>query len=318
MEGLWSYTIPPLSGLSIAFSVAAALPGGGDAEAFAVFGDGAAGDFASLAVQEFGDPVVGERVGGVFGGDELADALHHRAAGEAFAVVAAHAAAEEVFEGEQSARRLQVFPRDGAAHGRFVEIELLRHVAQGQRLQRFDPVVEKALLPRGDHFGDAADRGVAQRQRPDQVAGGFELGAEVFVILRRERLVGGHPEIAIGDVQPHRLLAGADVVIPVFAADDLRLRRHVDRGRAVQPRRRERVQGADAGDPLVQFLDGKIQLPRQRREPVRRDLLQVVIHKFVEHRVGLALPLQLEPQTFGGGTGGDPRRVEGLHMIYVY
>ena len=53
-----------------------------DIELFAVFGDGAAGDFDSLFCQGFGDRVVGKGLGEVFLGDELLDGFADSGVGD--------------------------------------------------------------------------------------------------------------------------------------------------------------------------------------------------------------------------------------------
>src|SRR6185437_16028558 len=79
-----------------------AAAGWGDVGYFAVFGDGAAGEFDALFF-EFGDDfVVGEGVGFVFGFDEFAEFEFDGVPGHGFAFGVFGAAGEELAEGENA------------------------------------------------------------------------------------------------------------------------------------------------------------------------------------------------------------------------
>ena len=72
-------------------SVGAAEVAGEDAEGFAVFGDGAAGDADAAFGEEAGDVFVAERAGAVFGADEFCEGGFDAGVGALFAVVGGEA-----------------------------------------------------------------------------------------------------------------------------------------------------------------------------------------------------------------------------------
>ena len=78
------------SGLETAFDRA------GDSELDAILRDRAAGNLDAFVLQDGGDPVVGERVVRVFGGDEVANLLLDGRVGYGFAGLGGKAAREEL------------------------------------------------------------------------------------------------------------------------------------------------------------------------------------------------------------------------------
>src|SRR6266540_4163785 len=97
-------------------------------------------------LQDADDLRVAERLARVFVLDDLPDPLLDRDRRDALAVRAADPAVEEILHLEHALRRVHVLVRDHAADGRFVHADVVGHVAQHQRPEVFDAVIEKVLL----------------------------------------------------------------------------------------------------------------------------------------------------------------------------
>src|ERR1041385_513654 len=113
---------------------------------FPVLGNRPARELESLALQDADDLRVAQRLSRVFLLDDLPDPLLDRHRRDRLAVGAGDAAVEEVLHLEHALRRVHVLVRDHAADGRFVHADVVGNVAQHQRAQVFDAVIEKVAL----------------------------------------------------------------------------------------------------------------------------------------------------------------------------
>ena len=142
----------------------------GDLQLLAVLRDRAAREHEALALQDADDLRVAERLARVLGLDDLADPLLDRDRRDALAVRAADAAVEEVLHLEHALRRVHVLVGHHAADGRLVHADVVGDVAQHERPQVLDAVVEEVPLEIDDARGDLVDRLLALLDRLDQPA----------------------------------------------------------------------------------------------------------------------------------------------------
>src|SRR5689334_14480989 len=125
---------------------------------FAVLRDGAPGEHEALALQDADDLRVAQRLAWILVLDDLADALldcHRR---DALAVRAADAAVEEVLHLEHALRRVHVLVRHDTTDGGLVHADVVGHVAQDERAEMLDAVVEEIALEIDDALRDLEDR----------------------------------------------------------------------------------------------------------------------------------------------------------------
>src|SRR5580765_7759376 len=130
---------------------------GRDLQFFAVLGDRAAREDEAFALQDADDLGVAQGLAGVFVLDDLPDALLDRDGRDALAVRAADAAVEEVLHLEHALRRVHVLVRHDAAHGGLVHADVVGDVAQDERAQVLDAVVEEVALEVDDAVGHFLD-----------------------------------------------------------------------------------------------------------------------------------------------------------------
>src|SRR5689334_18861606 len=152
---------------------------------FAVLRDGAPGEHEALALQDADDLRVAERLAGILVLDDLADALLDRHRRDALAVRAADAAVEEVLHFEHALGRVHVLVVDHAADGGLVHADVVGDVAQHQRAQVLDAVIEELALEVDDAGGHLVDRLLALVDRLDQPERRAELVLDVGARLSR-------------------------------------------------------------------------------------------------------------------------------------
>ena len=133
--------------------VLAAHGGGGDVHAFAVFGDGAAGDVYALLFEFVGDFLVAEGFGFVFFFDDGLEEGLYASGGLGFAVVVHESGGKEVFECEETLGGLHVFSAGGAGDGGFVYADDAGDVLEFEGADVFDAFVEEFALHVDDGFG---------------------------------------------------------------------------------------------------------------------------------------------------------------------
>src|SRR6185295_16536601 len=141
---------------------------GRDLQFFAVLGDGAAREDQAFALEDADDLGVAQRLAGVFVLDDLPDALLDRDRRDALAVRAADAAVEEVLHLEHALRRVHVLVRHDAADGRLVHADVVGDVAQDERTEMFDAVIEEIALEVDDAVRDLVNRLLPLLDRLDQ------------------------------------------------------------------------------------------------------------------------------------------------------
>src|SRR5262252_1730719 len=135
-----------------------ALVRGRNFELFAVFGDGTACQLEPFTLQHRDNLRIAQRLARILVLDDLADALLDRHRRDTLAVRAADAAVEEVLHLEHALGRVHVLVRDDAADRRLVHADVVGHVAQHQRPQVLDAVVQEVPLEVDDALRNLEDR----------------------------------------------------------------------------------------------------------------------------------------------------------------
>src|SRR5213075_2517187 len=134
-----------------------AIRGGRDVEFVAVLGHGTAGNVNPLVVQNLHDFGIRQRLAGIFRLDVTLNFLFHRETGDVLARLRVDTAVEEVLHEEQSARRVHVFVGHDAGDRGLVHLDVVGDVAQHERPQIVDALLQKLALVLDDRLGHFVD-----------------------------------------------------------------------------------------------------------------------------------------------------------------
>ena len=276
-----------------------ALVGRGDLELLAVFRDRAARQDQALALKDADDLGIAQRLARVFVLDDLPDPLLDRDRRHAFAERAADPAVEEVLHLEHALRRVHVLVGDDAADGRFVHADVVGHVAQDERAEMFDALIQEVALEVDDAVGDLVDRLLALLDRFDQPERRAELVlhvrpgfvAVVRALVQQTPVDGADPHLRQAVFVQHRDILILDLDHIHVGDDVLRLRRVVTAARL-------RVQMPDDFDVFLQVVDRQPQLAGDLGNLVVLEKPQVVGNDLFRRRAFEAQMSQLEQQTF--------------------
>src|SRR5262245_29210832 len=204
-----------------------ALGGGRDPELLPVLGDRSARDLDSLGPELLRDPGVGVGTAGVLLVHDPRDLVLDRQRGNVVALRRVDAAVEEVLHREEPARRVHVLVGHDAGDRGFVHGDVVGDVAQYERPQVLDAVVEKLPLMADDRVGHLVDRPLALVQalyEPDRRA---HLVLQIRRRLRADRTVAAAQQTAVGrrDAQLWQAVLGQldDVFVADLADEDIRL-----------------------------------------------------------------------------------------------
>src|SRR5687767_992084 len=124
----------------------------------AVLRDRATRQHEPFLLKDADDLRVAERLARIFVLDDLPDPLLDRHRRDALAERTADPAVEEVLHLEHALRRVHVLVVHDAADGRFVHADVVGHVAQDERPQILDAVIEKLPLEIDDARRHLVDR----------------------------------------------------------------------------------------------------------------------------------------------------------------
>src|SRR5215207_11243869 len=144
------------------------LIGGRDLQLFAVLRNRAPREHEPLALQDADDLRVAQRLARILRLDDLPDPLLDRHRRDALAVGAADPAVEEVLHLEHALWRVHVLVRHDAADRGFVHPDVVGHVAEHQRTEVLDPVIEEVLLEIDDAGRDLVNGLLTLLDRLDQ------------------------------------------------------------------------------------------------------------------------------------------------------
>ena len=131
--------------------------GAGNAEVFAIFGDGAARDLNALFAEALGDLLVGERVRGVFIVNHFFDAALERKQRHFAALRPVHGFAEKIAELEDALRRVDIFIGDRAADGGRMHADFFGDFLDHHGLQMIGAVIEEISLAAQESIGRRAE-----------------------------------------------------------------------------------------------------------------------------------------------------------------
>lgn len=183
---------------------------GEDAEGFAVFGDGAAGDFDALLVEELGEFVVAQGLvlGLVF--NEVGDGVFDAGVAEVVAGLGLHPMGEEEFHVEHAVGRGDVFASDGTADGGLVHADFLGHGGHVEGPEVVGAFLQELALVFEDLRGDAVNGLLPLVDGADE-----ELAAADFVahVVADLAVAGGLAEevlVGVADAEVREIVVGHD------------------------------------------------------------------------------------------------------------
>ena len=106
---------------------------------------------------------------------------------------------EEVFHFENTAAHPEILVRRNAADGTFMDADDLCYIAQGQRLEEFDTVLEKSFLLNDQFRRHLQNRFRTLMQRPNQPVCRLETIAEKFLAILRTRVLANDRIVPVID-----------------------------------------------------------------------------------------------------------------------
>ena len=176
---------------------------------------------------------------------------------------------EEVLHLEHALRRVHVLVGHDAADRRLVHADVVGDVAQHQRPQVLDAVIEEVALEVDDAVGDLVDRLLPLLDRLDQPQRRAELvlhvGARLVGVVRRALV----EQPAVDRADPHLrqpvLVQHRDVL--VLDLDDVDVGDDVLRLRRVVAAARLRIEVPDDLDVLLQIVDASARACGRSRAP---------------------------------------------------
>src|SRR5262245_16336513 len=145
-----------------------ALRGGGDPQLLAVLRDGPSRDLDPLGAQALHDAGVRMRAPRILIGDVAGDLALDRQRRDVGSGRGVDSAVEEVFHREEAARRVDVFVGTDARDRGLVHPDVVGDVAQHERPEVLDTLVEELPLVAHDRVGDLVDRPLALVEALDE------------------------------------------------------------------------------------------------------------------------------------------------------
>src|SRR5687768_13981612 len=234
----------------------------GDLQLLAVLGDGAPRQLETLTLQNLDDLRIAQRLPRIVLFDDLADPLLDGHRRHRFAIRAGDAAVEEVLHLEHALRRVHVLVRHHAADRRLVHADVVGDIAQYERTQVFDPVIEEVALEVDDAGRDLVNRLLPLLDRLDQPQRRAELvldvGARLVGVFGRPLVE--QPPVHRADAQLRQSFLVEDRHVLVFHLDDVDVGNDVLRLRRVVAAARLGIEMANQLDVLFEIVDGHAQL----------------------------------------------------------
>src|SRR6266542_2159448 len=292
----------------------------GDFQLFAVFRDRPPREHQPFLLQDADDLRVAEWLARVFVLDDLPDPLLDRDRRDALAVRAADPAVEEVFQLEHALRRVHVLVIDDPADGGLVHADVVRDVAQYERPEIFDPVIEELPLEVDDARRHLVDRlltlidGLDQPQRGSELI--LHIRARLVVLLDAGRAcLVQQPPVDGADAQLRQpfFVQRGDVLI--FDLDDVDVGDHVLRLRRVVAAARLRIEVADDFDVFLQILNRPPELARNLGDLTVLQQPQMFGDNLFRRRAFEAAVANLQPEALLQIARGHAHRIERLHVL---
>src|SRR5205809_2927580 len=286
---------------------------GEDVELVAVFGDGAPGDLDAPFRELLDDLLVGERVLGIFVRDQLLDLGLDGARAGVLAGGGRQAAREEKLERQESPRRLDVLFGRHAAHRALVHVDDVGDLAQGQRLQVLDPLLEELALPVHDEVHHLEHRLAALLDGLDHPLRAVEPLVDEFLVLALELfLVARDVHVGLGEPQARQPLVVQEYVIAIvdLLDDEIGADVLVPRGGVLQAGLG--VELLDVVGGLLDFLGFEAEALPQLAPPVGLEIVPGLLDEPIRQGVLALLLLELQQQALPQVARAHPRRIERL------
>ena len=290
--------------------------GGEDAELFAVFGDGAAGDLDALGGEGLLDGGVGEGFMGVFLGDDFLDGLADAGVGDFGPFGGGVAGGEEAAHFGDAVGGAHVFAGHGAGDGGGVDADGVGDLVHGERFEVPGAEFEEGGLVADDLFGDGEDGALALVEGLHEGAAVAELVAEVGA----ELAVGAgaqHVLVVIVEAEAGEVFVGEDggplaalVAFDGHVGDDVGISGGVEGGAGG---------GVEVGDVfggLGDLFDGAFQGSGDVREVFAGQFDQLGVDDAVFEGIGATGAFELEEEGLAEAGGGDAGRVEALEKEF--
>ena len=192
--------------------------------------------------------------------------------------------------------------------------ELVRHLLHRHRLQVFDPLCKEVVLRSHNDICDSLDRFLPLFERLHQSVSARDLRPDVRAdILRRIRILQQFQIILRNAQMRNMRIIGDDLVFPaVLLHTDLRHQIHRMDIRNQIPG--TRIELLDLRQIGIQSFQRDPHRPRELRELVPCNLVQMVFHELFQLRRVLPEALQLNEQALPEIAGADSGRIERLHQ----
>ena len=271
--------------------------GGLNAELLAVFRNRAAGDVESAFLEQRGKLAVRERRRGILLVHQIADHLLDAAGGNFFALFRLEPAGEEIFEFKQPDGGFDVFVRHCAAHGRFMQSELVGDLLHGHRLEILDAFRKKIVLGCDEDIRYAFDRLLPLFERLHQPVSVCELVPDVRTDVVGRVRVFKHLQIELRDTQMRNVRIIVNDLEIIAVALHGHLGNDIDGFDVRNDVPGTRIELFDLGDLSVELLQGDVPRFRKLREFVARNILQMIFNKVYQFRRILSETAELENET---------------------
>ena len=286
--------------------------GGEDVELFAVFGDGAAGDFDALGLEGLLDGGVGEGFVAAFLVDDVLNRFADTGVGDFFAFRGGVAGGEETAHIGDAVGSADVFASYGAGDGGGVYADDVGDFVHGERFEVPRTEFEELGLAEKDLIGDGEDGALSLVESLDQGAAIAELVAEIGAQFA---IWAGAQEIlvVVAEFEAGEVFVGEDcgpsaalVAFNGNIGSDVGIAGGIE-GAAGR--------GIEVGDVLGGFGDlvyAAAQGPGDFGEVFAGQFIEVGLDDAVFEGVGAAESFELEEEGLAEIVGGDARGVEAL------
>ncbi len=221
---------------------------------------------------------------------------------------------KEELHRHEPARRRHPLVRDDARDGALVHPDVLGDVAQDERLEVRDAVVEEVALLLHDGLGDPHDRALPLVEALEEPLRRAHLLAQVALPLAVEVRVARqqHPPVQGGHLQARKAVVVEDDDVVVLDLHDGDVGLDVDRAGRVVAAAGFRVQLADPLEGLLDLLDRDAHLAREKGRGLGPELREAVGHELHEEGRRDVRGTRLQEEDLRQVAPADADRVERL------
>src|SRR6185312_15661087 len=193
-----------------------------------------------------------------------------------------------------------------------VHADVLGDVAENQRLEVRDALVEELALELQDRLGDLDDRALALLDRTNQPLRAAEL---VLDVVLGSGAVAHRVLVEAGDLQLRQTVVIGDDEVLVADLVNVDVRRDVVRIVARVLATRARVEVHDDLRRLVDLLERLLQVARDRLVVLLLEVAEVAADHLDDEVVVLAARHRLDQHALGEVAGADADRIEALDLL---